>query len=68
VQTEIPIRNDWRDNSILPSHIPPFLSPGDAKLKITVAAEGGTVLIPDPEVTTFRPCSAMDDFVIIGGY
>ena len=45
----------------------PSLSLGDAKLKITVAAEGGTVLIPDPEVTTFRPCSAMDDFVIIGG-
>jgi hypothetical protein len=46
----------------------PALSLGDAKLKITVAAEGGTVLIPDPEVTTFRPCSAMDDFVIIGGW
>jgi hypothetical protein len=59
---------DWSDYSIFPSHIPSFLSLGDAKLKITVAAEGGTVLIPDPEVTTFRPCSAMDDFVIIGGY
>ena len=39
---------------------------GDARLKVTATATGGTVLIPDPEVTTFRPCSMMDDFVIIG--
>jgi hypothetical protein len=56
----------YRNQTTNQDHFNPSYCLGDARLKVTATATGGTVLIPDPEVTTFRPCSMMDDFVIIG--
>ena len=39
---------------------------GDSALKIVGKVAGRKVLIPDPEVTTFRPCAQIDNFIIIG--
>ena len=56
-----------RADEYLSHTLPPLVTmSGDAKLKVTATAAGGQVLIPDPEVTTFRPCGSLDDFIIIG--